>query len=65
MTIKEQIALLEELAENDIRKLSPKDRLNYYNSLKEFEVPKLQRSPYQTEAELPDSITIKVVKDGN
>jgi len=65
MTIKEQIALLESLAEQDIRKLSPKDRLNYYNSLKEFEVPKLQRSPYQTEAELPDSITIKVVKDGN
>jgi len=65
MTIKEQIALLEELAENDIRKLSPKDRLNYYNSLKEFEVPKLQRSPYQTEAELPDSITIKVVKNGD
>jgi len=65
MTIKEQIALLESLAEQDIRKLSPKDRLNYYNSLKEFEVPKLQRSPYQTEAELPDSITIKVVKNGD
>lgn len=65
MTIKEQIALLEELAETDIRKLSPKDRLNYYNSLKEFEVPKLQRSPYQTEAELPDSITIKVIKNGD
>ncbi len=61
MTIKEQLALLEEMAEADIRKLAPKDRLNYYNSLKEFDLPKMQRTPFQTEADLPDEITIKVV----
>ena len=64
MTIKEQIELLEGLAEEDIKSLNPKDRLNYYNSLKEFELPKMQRSPFQTEAQLPDKITIKVV-NGN
>jgi hypothetical protein len=64
MTIKEQIKLLEGLAEEDIKSLNPKDRLNYYNSLKEFELPKMQRSPFQTEAQLPDKITIKVV-NGN
>lgn len=61
MNIKDQLELLESMAEADIKKLSPKDRLSYYNSLKEFEIPKLQRSPFQTEAELPDKITIEVV----
>ena len=48
MTIEEAIILMEEAyIEEDIKGLSPKDRLNFWASLKEFERPKIQRSVFE------------------
>lgn len=48
MDIEEAIKLLESKhLESDIAKLSPKDRLNFWASLKEFIRPKIQRSVFE------------------
>lgn len=62
MTIDEQIAYLEDNILEDIKKMSPKDRAGYYQNLKEFERPKLQRTGFVQDSELPQRIEIEIVK---
>ena len=48
MSIDEALELLEsEHMAKDIKDLTPKDRLNFWASLKEFQTPKLQRSLFE------------------
>ncbi len=47
MTIEDQLTLLEEFAEDDIKALTPKDRLNYFQTLKEFTRAKIQRANFE------------------
>ena len=63
MDIDEALELLErDHVENDIKKLSAKDRLNFWQTLKEFRQPKLQRSGFVQDVELPEKIIIEIVK---
>lgn len=64
MSIDEQLEYLENGVLDDIKRLTPKDRLNYYQGLKEFERPKLQRSTVIKTDEIPDTIKLILV-DGN
>ena len=61
MTIDEQLAYLEVNILEDIKAMSPKDRAAYYQNLKEFERPKLQRSGFIEDTKLPKKITIEIV----
>ena len=62
MNIKEALDLLEgTYVQEDIRKLQPKDRLNFWINLKEFEVPKIQRSTFEPNTD--DEIEIIITKD--
>ena len=61
--IKQYLALLEkDYIIEDIDALSPKDRLNWYLLLKEFEVPKLARTGYLSTADDIDQITVTYSK---
>ena len=60
--IKKYITLLEnDYIEEDLKKLSPKDRLNWYLLIKEFEVPKLQRAGFQHGDDTIEEIVVKYV----
>lgn len=64
MTIDEQIEYLEGRVLEDLERLGPKERLTYYQGLKEFQRPKLQRSTVFKSDEIPDTIKLILV-DGN
>ena len=51
--------LLEEKFEDDITKMTAKDRLTIYLNLMEFFVPKMQRSNFQIEDDQDKEIIIK------
>jgi hypothetical protein len=60
MNIEEALELLErEHVEADIKKLSPKDRLNFWASLVEFIRPKIQRATHELSATEIESIIIE------
>ena len=59
MNIEQQLELLESLAEGDIKKLQPKDRLAYYNSLKEYTRAKIQRATFEPVGSGETEIIIK------
>ena len=61
MDIDKQIEKMALTVSSDIDALSPKDRLNYYQTLMEFRTPKLQRSSFVTDAKLPEHIKIEIV----
>ena len=62
MTIQEALELLESrYVAEDIRKLQPKDRLNFWINLKEFVQPKIQRSTF--EPNIDDDLEIIITKD--
>lgn len=62
MDIEEAIKLLESKhLESDIAKLTPKDRLNFWASLKEFERPKIQRSVFEPTKD--EDFEIKITYD--
>jgi hypothetical protein len=62
MNINEALELLESTyVLLDIQKLQPKDRLNFWINLKEFQTPKIQRSTF--EQNLDDEIEIIITKD--
>ena len=62
MTVQEALDLLESTyVAEDIRKLQPKDRLNFWINLKEFVVPKIQRSTFEPNTD--DEIEIVITKD--
>ena len=66
MTIKEIIEELQDsITPQDLRKLPLKDRLSFLNVLEEYENPKMQRSSYNVNPELPDTIKIEVVKNAD
>ena len=62
MTIDEQLAYLEDGILEDIKKMSPKDRAGYYQTLSEFVRPKLQRAGFVKISEMPQKIEIEIVK---
>lgn len=62
MTISEQIEYLENRIQSDIDAMSPRDRCNYYQSLKEFERPKMTRSTFTNDDSIPPRIEIELVK---
>lgn len=63
MNISEAIKLLESYVEGDIKKLTPKDRLNFWASLKEFETPKIQRTVVEPNSDEITEIKITYGKD--
>ena len=61
--ILEYIRMLEsEYVDEDIESLTPRDRLNFYLAIKEFEIPKLQRAGYISTAEDVESIQVNYKK---
>ena len=63
MSIDEALDMLErDHLEADIKSLLAKDRLTFYQQLKEFVRPKLQRAGVLQDVELPEKIEIKIVK---
>jgi len=59
MTITEALQLLEETyVAEDIAKMQPKDRLNFWINLKEFNQPKIQRTMFEPHTEDDINITI-------
>ena len=62
MTLKEQIEYLEAGAEDDLKAMSPKDRMTYYGQIKEYEVPKFSRIGFVAASELPQKIELVLVK---
>ena len=59
MTITEALELLEgTYVQTDIAKLLPKDRLNFWINLKEFNQPKIQRTMFEPSTEDDINITI-------
>jgi hypothetical protein len=66
MTVTEALELLEgTYVGEDIAKLQPKDRLNFWINLKEFNQPKIQRTMFepQTDESVEIIITKKVVNE--
>ena len=62
MTITEALDLLESTyVETDIAKLLPKDRLNFWVNLKEFNQPKIQRTMF--EPSIDEEIEIVITKN--
>ena len=60
--LEKYLRLLErDYIKEDIESLNPKDRLNFYLLMKEFEVPKLQRVGYQAGADNVDEITVTYI----
>ncbi len=47
MNIDEALKLLETYVEKDIKALEPRDRLNFWQALSEFNRPKIQRSTFE------------------
>lgn len=47
MEVDEVLKMCEEFLPDDIEGMSPKDRANFWAALKEFELPKYQRTPYR------------------
>ncbi len=62
MTVSEQITYLEKNAKKDLDDMLPKDRMTYYQQLKEYEVPKLSRVGFVQDQELPERIELILVK---
>ena len=54
MTVTEQIEYLEKNAKKDLDEMTGKDRMTYYQQLKEYEKPKLSRVGFVQDTELPD-----------
>ena len=47
MDIEQALKLLETYVEKDIKELDAKDRLNFWQSLSEFHIPKIQRTNFE------------------
>ena len=63
MNLKEAKEVLEfEFVENDLKQISPKDRLNFYLALMEYFSPKLNRVGYETEDLLREIIITDATK---
>ena len=59
MSIAEALELLErDYVEKDIKMLTPKDRLWFWQNLKEFVTPKIQRAEVRRDEEPIDEIVI-------
>ena len=57
MKLDEAIQLLEEMLEDDIKALTPKDRVNIYFAAKEYQEPKRQRTSIDhNDNKIPDDI---------
>lgn len=63
MTIDEALILLRrDHVEEDIKALTAKDRLTFWAGLEEFARPKMQRTGYLQDVELPTKIEIEIIK---
>jgi hypothetical protein len=65
MSIEEVIELLEDTMEEDIRNMSPKDRLGFWANLKEFQQPKIMRAPLAPDEDTDTNFTIEYAGTGN
>ena len=64
MNLKEAKELLEvEYIEDDIKSLSPKDRLTFYLGLMEYFNPKLNRVGYDMESDDNEIIEVRATKE--
>ena len=59
MGVEEAIDLIEESLGEDIRKLSPKDRILVYDRLLEYKRPKIQRSTFEHGLDTETEIIIR------
>jgi hypothetical protein len=62
MNIEDQIKYLELNAKRDLDDMSPKDRMMYYQNIKQFEFPKYQNRPFLDLNENQKDIKIEIVK---
>lgn len=62
MEIDEQIEYLKTKCKEDIDALLPKDRLNYFQVLTEYQRPKMQRAGFTQDGDAPTKIEIEIVK---
>ena len=61
MTVDEQLEFIESRIKADIEAMTPRDRTNYYQNLKEYQRPKLSRAGFIQADTAPEKIEIEII----
>lgn len=63
MDIEQQLTYLEKGAKKDLADMGPKERMTYYQQLKEYIRPKMTRTAIEKSSELPEKIELVVIHE--